>query len=218
MAGSLWEVDWRWFAAWLKKCGVGWRDILTASWPSIDGATLIFASHSEDQAEGERRKKEEDCYLKRGSSVLQEFLALCDGNCRIPIRYFTAFEIERAIKHSEKTLELFDGYMGELEAEDHVCGTLGDSNVMNRVDSVISKETVDLEEDVESNTEEGNAMSRVDSPILEEKIDLKNIPTNFVNRCIKEGNVMNIADPTILEEHGIEIQQQLNDYLDLVKK
>ncbi|PHT45552.1 hypothetical protein CQW23_14710 [Capsicum baccatum] len=162
----------------------------------------------------ERRKKEEDCYLKRGSSVLQEFLALCDGNCRIPIRYFTAFEIERAINHSEKTLELFDEYMGELEAEDHVCGTLGirDSNVMNRVDSVISKETVDLEEDVESNTEEGNAMS------LEEKIDLKNIPTNFVNRCIKEANVMNIADPTILEEHGIEIQQQLNDYLDLVKK
>lgn len=65
----------------------------------------------------ERRKKEEDCYLKRGSSVLQEFLALCDGNCRIPIRYFTAFEIEKAIKHSEKTLELFDGYMGTASLE-----------------------------------------------------------------------------------------------------
>lgn len=29
---------------------------------------------------------------------------------------------------------------------------------------------------------------------------------------------MDITDPIILEEHGIDIQQQLEDYLDLVKK
>ncbi|KAG5601339.1 hypothetical protein H5410_032709 [Solanum commersonii] len=57
-------------------------------------------------ASAERRKKEEDCYLKNGGAVLEELLALCDGNCRIPIRYFTATEIERAIKHSKSKMEL----------------------------------------------------------------------------------------------------------------
>ncbi|XP_049388434.1 non-functional pseudokinase ZED1-like, partial [Solanum stenotomum] len=57
-------------------------------------------------AAAERRKKEEDCYLKNGGAVLEELLALCDGNCRIPIRYFTATEIERAIKHSKRKMEL----------------------------------------------------------------------------------------------------------------
>ncbi|TMW92411.1 hypothetical protein EJD97_013088 [Solanum chilense] len=53
-----------------------------------------------------RRKKEHDCYLKNGSCVLEELLALCDGNCRVPIRYFTAIEIHNAIKHSKTKMEL----------------------------------------------------------------------------------------------------------------
>lgn len=39
-----------------------------------------------------------------------------------------------------------------------------------------------------------------------------------VETNVEEGSVMDIADPTILEEHGVEIRQQLEDYLDLVKK
>lgn len=92
-----------------------------------------------------RRKKEHDCYLKNGSAVLEEFLALCDGNCRIPIRYFSAVEINNATKHS-KTI-ILDVYV--------VTGLLEEDNVL---------------------------------------------------------------DPIILEEHGTEIQRQLEDYLDLVKK
>ncbi|KAK6787051.1 hypothetical protein RDI58_015576 [Solanum bulbocastanum] len=57
-------------------------------------------------ASAERRKKKEDCYLKNGGAVLEELLALCDGNCRIPIHYFIATEIERAIKHSKSKMEL----------------------------------------------------------------------------------------------------------------
>ncbi|XP_033515156.1 non-functional pseudokinase ZED1-like [Nicotiana tomentosiformis] len=47
-------------------------------------------------------------------------------------------------------------------------------------------------------------------------IDFTKIP--HVETNIEEGSVMDIADPTILEEHGVEIRQQLEDYLDLVKK
>ncbi|KAK4718752.1 hypothetical protein R3W88_017090 [Solanum pinnatisectum] len=61
-------------------------------------------------ASAERRKKEKDCFLKNGSSVLEELLALCDGNCRIPIRYYTANETENAI-HSKSKMELPDVYM-----------------------------------------------------------------------------------------------------------
>ncbi|KAG5601334.1 hypothetical protein H5410_032704 [Solanum commersonii] len=51
--------------------------------PVFSGLTrkTLFSSVS-----AERRKKEHDCYLKNGSAVLEELLALCDGNCRIPIR------------------------------------------------------------------------------------------------------------------------------------
>ncbi|KAL3366059.1 hypothetical protein AABB24_010951 [Solanum stoloniferum] len=62
-------------------------------------------------ASAEKRKKEYDCYLQNGSCVLEEFLALCDGNCRIPIRYFTAIEIDRAIKHTKSKMELSNVYM-----------------------------------------------------------------------------------------------------------
>ncbi|KAH0666091.1 hypothetical protein KY285_027297 [Solanum tuberosum] len=57
----------------------------------------------------EWRKKEHDYYLQNGSAVLEELLALCNGNCRIPIRYFTATEIHNAIRHSQNKLEIFDG-------------------------------------------------------------------------------------------------------------
>jgi len=59
-------------------------------------------------ASAERRKKEHDCYLQNGSCVLEEFLALCDGNCRIPIRYYTAIEIQNAIRHSKSKMDLSD--------------------------------------------------------------------------------------------------------------
>ncbi|XP_009796095.2 serine/threonine-protein kinase ZRK4-like [Nicotiana tabacum] len=52
----------------------------------------------------EKRLKKEQYYLKNGSAVLEELIALCDGKSRIPLRYFSAIEIERAIKHSEKSL------------------------------------------------------------------------------------------------------------------
>ncbi|KAF3642572.1 hypothetical protein FXO38_21044 [Capsicum annuum] len=52
----------------------------------------------------------------------------------------------------------------------------------------------------------------------EEMIYLENLPSNVVGRYIKEDNVMDIADHGILEEHGFEIRQQLEDYLELVKK
>ncbi|XP_049411567.1 serine/threonine-protein kinase ZRK4-like isoform X1 [Solanum stenotomum] len=337
----------------------------------------LFAS-----ASAERRKKEHDCYLKNGSCVLEELLALCDGNCRIPIRYFTAIEIQNAIRHSKTTImELADESMvtgsldnrpvlvrsntweiknihrdiaitaqmshlknvlrlvgcclefeepvmvyeyvegislfdllfkkdnlnrksllswgnrlriarevasaivflhtefttaiihrnikphnviidqksgiakilnfalsislppGELELLDHdgVRGTVGYIapeykhqltitqktdvysfgillfqlftgkdvyDIMKRVDS---KERIDFELDATSITEEDNAINST--------IDSKNLPINFVDRYIKESNVMDIADPTILEEHGIhEIQQQLKDCLNLIKK
>lgn len=42
--------------------------------------------------------------------MLEELIALCDGKSRIPLRYFSAIEIERAIEHSEKSL--FNNYRG----------------------------------------------------------------------------------------------------------
>ncbi|KAL3366043.1 hypothetical protein AABB24_010937 [Solanum stoloniferum] len=341
-------------------------------------------------ASAERRKKEHDCYLQNGSCVLKELLALCNGNCRIPIRYYTAIEIDNAIRHSNSKMDLayvtlvtglldnrtvlvrfnertfknihrdiaitaqmshlknvlrlvgcclefeeavmvyeyiegiplFDLLFkkvnlngkslcwgnrlrvardvasaivflhtefstpiihrmiqphnviideksgvakildfslsislppGELEVQDKVCGTMGyiaPENIASGistqktdvysfgvllfqlligkkvydiidlvVDSINSEETIDFEEDAKSNAEEGNSMDRVDSTNSKETTDFKNVPTNyFVDRNIKESNVLDIADPTILEEHGIEIQQQLKDYLDLARK
>ncbi|KAG5601338.1 hypothetical protein H5410_032708 [Solanum commersonii] len=72
---------------------------------------LTRKKQSSSSASAERRKNEQDYYLKNGSSVLEELLALCDGNCRIPIRYFSAIEIERAIKHSESKMGLSGVYM-----------------------------------------------------------------------------------------------------------
>ncbi|KAF3644266.1 hypothetical protein T459_16947 [Capsicum annuum] len=72
---------------------------------------LTRKKQSSSSASAETRKKEHDYYLENGSAVLEELLALCDGNCRIPIRYFTATDIERAIKHSENKLYIADGHM-----------------------------------------------------------------------------------------------------------
>ncbi|WMV34534.1 hypothetical protein MTR67_027919 [Solanum verrucosum] len=344
-------------------------------------------------ADAERREKEKDYYLNNGSCVLEELLALCDGNCRIPIRYYTANEIENAIKHSKTTIMELDevdmvtgsldnrpvlvrfntckhnnihrdiaitaqmshlknvlrlvgcclefeqpvmvyeyvegislldllfkkGNMndqtrkslpwenrlrvardvasaivflhtefttpiihknimpsnviidqnsgvakivdfshsislppGELELqEDWVHGTIGYiaperhcqliitqktdvysfgillfllltgkevRDILNsRVDSINSKESIHFEVDAKSNTEEGNTLDRVNYAILEEIIDYKISPTHLINNYIKKSNVLDIVEPTIFEEHGIEIQQQLKDYLDLAK-
>ncbi|KAG5601318.1 hypothetical protein H5410_032688 [Solanum commersonii] len=316
-------------------------------------------------ASAERRKKEKDCYLKNGSSVLEELLALCDGNCRIPIRYYTANEIENAIRNSKSKMELPDMYMvtglvdnrpvlvrfsrcqfnnihrdiaitaqmshlknvlkligcclefeepvmvyayvegislsdllfkkgninrklllwenrlrvardvasaivflhtefttpiihrdikphnviidensgvakivdfsssislppGELEVQDGVCGTIGYVAPEYHQQGIITQKT-----DVYSfgillfqlltgkkvyDIMDSNAMDRLNYAILEEKINFKNLPTNLVDHYIKDSNVPDIVDPTILEELGIEIQQQLKDYLDLVRK
>ncbi|KAM3375519.1 hypothetical protein P3S68_014233 [Capsicum galapagoense] len=61
-------------------------------------------------------------------------------------------------------------------------------------------------------------MDRVDFAIQEEIIDFKNLLTNIVHRYIKVGNVVDMVDPTTLEEHGIEIQQQLEDFFDTLKR
>lgn len=48
-----------------------------------------------------KERLKEEHYLKNGSTVLEEFIALCDGKCRIPLRYFSAIEIERATKDAK---------------------------------------------------------------------------------------------------------------------
>nr|XP_009628930.3 non-functional pseudokinase ZED1-like [Nicotiana tomentosiformis] len=60
-------------------------------------------------ASAEKLKKEQ--YLKNGSALLEEFIALCDGKCQIPLRYFSATEIDRAIKHLENTMEIFNSHI-----------------------------------------------------------------------------------------------------------
>lgn len=61
------------------------------------------------------RLKKKQYYLKNGSAVLEELLALCDGNCRIPLRYFSAYEIEKAIKNPEKRIILFGSCMVKFD-------------------------------------------------------------------------------------------------------
>ncbi|XP_049373217.1 serine/threonine-protein kinase ZRK4-like [Solanum verrucosum] len=80
--------------------------------------------------------------------------------------------------------------------------------MVEMVDSAISKEPIDCEEVNKSNIEERNAMDTT----------FENLHPNIVDRYIRENSVIDIVDPTIFEEHGIEIQQQLEDYIDLVKR
>ncbi|KAF3644260.1 putative trehalose-phosphate phosphatase F-like [Capsicum annuum] len=83
-------------------------------------SALLTTKKLFSSASVKKRKKEQDCYLNNGSAVLEEILALCNGNCRIPIRYFTATEIERAIKHPEKKIELDEGYMVTGSLDNHL--------------------------------------------------------------------------------------------------
>ncbi|KAM3308662.1 serine/threonine-protein kinase ZRK4 [Capsicum chacoense] len=264
-------------------------------------SALLTTKKLFSSASVKKRKKEQDCYLNNGSAVLEEILALCNGNCRIPIRYFTATEIERAIKHSEKKIELDEGYMVTGSLDNHLFlirfslysyGVHRDITItaqMSHLKNVLRligcclefEEPVMVYEYIEGISlgdllfEEGNhddqtrksllswgsrlritnenssiakivdfsfsiplpsgeleVQDRVcgtieyldpeygycDSAISEETINFENFLPNLIDRYIKEGNIMDIADNAILEEHGIEIQQQLEDYLNLVKK
>ncbi|OIT02485.1 wall-associated receptor kinase-like 22 [Nicotiana attenuata] len=58
----------------------------------------------------------------------------------------------------------------------------------------------------------GKKLSILDGKMID-FIEFSHVETN-----IGEGSVMDIADPTILEEHGIEIRQLLEHYLHLVRK
>ncbi|KAH0749071.1 hypothetical protein KY290_028303 [Solanum tuberosum] len=110
---------------------------------------------------------------------------------------------------------------GELELQDGVCGTIGYVAPEYHQQGIITQKT-----DVYSfgillfqlltgrkvyDIMDSNAMDRLNYAILEGKINFKNLPTNLVDHYIKDSNVPDIVDPTILEELGIEIQQQLKD-------
>ncbi|KAJ8534544.1 hypothetical protein K7X08_016272 [Anisodus acutangulus] len=213
-------------------------------------------------ASGERLKKEH--YLKNGSAVLEEFIALCEGKCRIPLRYFSAIEIERATKdaevpwgsrlwianeiasaivylhsefttpiiyrdlHSQKVLidqssgvaKLFDFLFsislppGELEVEgqDGVRATGGDIDLEYCRSAIVTQKT-----DVFGF---GNVLFQLLTGKSTYMVDgvIRNHDQTFLDS--EKCNVMDLADPAILAgESGIhEIRQQLEDYLDLVKR
>nr|XP_033509509.1 non-functional pseudokinase ZED1-like [Nicotiana tomentosiformis] len=85
-------------------------------WQRTHEETVIYAI-------AERLKKKQ-YYLNNGSAVLEELLAICDGNCRIPLRYLSATEIENAIKHSKRKIE--------LSGVDMVTGSLDNRRVLVR--------------------------------------------------------------------------------------
>ncbi|KAF3620977.1 putative inactive serine/threonine-protein kinase-like [Capsicum annuum] len=59
----------------------------------------------------------------------------------------------------------------------------------------------------------------LDSTIPDDMIDFESLPPNLVDHYTKEGNKMDIVDSvSIIEERGIEMRQQLENYLDLVGK
>ncbi|XP_049372982.1 serine/threonine-protein kinase ZRK1-like [Solanum verrucosum] len=118
---------------------------------------------------------------------------------------------------------------GELEVQDGIlCGTFwyldpecASLGIVTQKTDVYSFGVLLLQlltgnkslDSMQSNIEEGNAMDRVNSTIFKDP----NLPT-MVELYIKERDVIDIADPTLLERHGVEIRQQLEDYLDLVKR
>lgn len=65
----------------------------------------------------------------------------------------------------------------------------------------------------------GTSMHEIDIRDIPPSVEFEDpyLPTN-VQLYINEGSATDIADPGILEEHGIEIRQHLEDYLDLVKQ
>lgn len=75
-----------------------------------------------------------------------------------------------------------------------------------------------MKKDAKSNSE-SNAMDRLDSTIPDDMIDFESLPPNLVDHYTKEGNKMDIVDSvSIIEERGIEMRQQLENYLDLGKQ
>ncbi|KAG5601337.1 hypothetical protein H5410_032707 [Solanum commersonii] len=151
------------------------------------------------------------------------------------IWYIAPEHIHQGIITQKTDVYNFGILLFQLLTGKEVCGSVGsDDDVMDRADSKNSKETTDFEKD--------NSMHRMGSAIPEETIDFENLPPNLKctadkgedrpymihvarelcriekDYCIKEGNVMDIADPIFLKEDGIEIRQQLEDYLDLVKR
>ncbi|KAH0662350.1 hypothetical protein KY284_027281 [Solanum tuberosum] len=268
----------------------------------------------------EWRKKEHDYYLQNGSAVLEELLALCNGNCRIPIRYFTATEIHNAIRHSknnwrfsmdvwlqdrwtnasfslvmvyeyveaislhtllfekgnhdDQTRKSLFSWGNRLRIANQVASAivflhtefttpiiykdLKPSNVIIDQNSGVAKllnfslsvslppGELQVVKDVTCGTYGYLAPEYAVSGIVTQNTDVysfgvvllqlltgKNMGTlNIKDRNyimydvdsdletieIEKIHVMDIADTTILEEHGIEIQQQLEDCWDLVKK
>ncbi|PHT99167.1 Inactive serine/threonine-protein kinase [Capsicum chinense] len=144
-----------------------------------------------------------------------------------------------AIKHSKSKIELSDVYMVTSSLDNrlvlvrfnrcqfNIHRDIAITAQMSHLKNVLKligcciefEEPVMLYEYVEGKLE---VEDRVNGTIgylpPEEMIYLENLPSNVVGRYIKEDNVMDIADPGISEEHGFEIRQQLEDYLELVKK
>ncbi|MCD9639973.1 hypothetical protein HAX54_024984 [Datura stramonium] len=264
---------------------------------------------SSSSASAERLKKEQDYYyLKNGSSVLEELLALCDGNCRIPIRYFSGTEIDRATDHSAKNIELadarasmftdsLDNRLVLIRFSHHFYGVHRDiavtsqmshlKNVLRLVGCCLEfekpvmvyeyVEAINLDELLFNKArksllswgsrlriakEVASAVvfphTEFTTPIIHRTICPSNVIIDQNNGVAKlvdfslslslppgklevqdllagrigyvdheyfrtrkilllMDHVMDIADPAILEEHRIEIRQQLEDYLDLVK-
>lgn len=150
---------------------------------------------------------EEDNVMNKGDSILEETTDFEEGIKPNTEEGNVMNKVDSAISEAATYFDIEeDNAMDRVDSaisEETIYFDIEEDNTVDRVDPSISKETIDFEEDVKSNTEEGNAMDRVDSTILKETTNFKNLPSNFVNRYIKEGNVIDIADPlgkvTLLE-------------------
>ncbi|PHT99168.1 hypothetical protein BC332_31924 [Capsicum chinense] len=91
------------------------------------------------------------------------------------------------------------------------------SNVAKIVDFLssisLSPRKLEVEDDILLGT------CGLDSIIPDDMIDFESLPPNLVDHYTKEGNKMDIVDSvSIIEERGIEMRQQLENYLDPVGK
>ncbi|MCD7449136.1 hypothetical protein HAX54_049499 [Datura stramonium] len=107
-------------------------------------------SKPSSSASREKLKKKEH-YLKNGSALLEEFIALCDRNCRIALRYFGATEIERATKESAENRVIFIGGMYMVK------GLLDKRRVLVRFrDSTFHRNSSDICRDVAITSQMGH--------------------------------------------------------------